>query len=324
MNENRQSNTVTRRSFVRRLAAFSALSCLPAAIRASDRHAGNSHGENHHRILSANIRVALADDDAKGVGWGTRKNLCIDILRRYRPDILCLQEVLKVQDLDLKQAFAGFTAFGFEGPDMDAHPDGYHGIAKNVLLFSQQRYDYVSSGCFWLSDTPLIAGSLSWNTARARHCNWIRLCDKHTGRHFRILNTHLDHLSAEARERQIALILDEARQYAADFVQILAGDFNCSAASTVVRNIRADGWVDAYAAIHGEADPGATAHAFQGRQSTRKGRRIDFIFCRGAATPLAAEIVRDDVDGRYPSDHYFILADLSFQTPGEQATQTNN
>ncbi|MCH5686767.1 hypothetical protein LWM68_22410 [Niabella sp. W65] len=40
------------------------------------------------------------------------------------------QEVLKVQAEDIRKAFPHFNLFGFEGPEMDAHPTGYHGIAK--------------------------------------------------------------------------------------------------------------------------------------------------------------------------------------------------
>lgn len=299
----------SRRHFVKNIGWLAALPVLPC----DQVYAGNSPAAGKHRVLSANIRVALPEDDAKGVGWNDRKETCIQVIRAMNPDIICLQEVLKVQDRDMKAAFTGYGAFGFEGPDMDAFPEGYHGIAKNIILYSRDRYEQVSSGCYWLSATPLIAGSKSWDTARARHCNWLRLRDRTDGREFRILNTHLDHLSQEAREQQVQMIMDESGQYQSAFPQILAGDFNADMTSAAIQKVKLSGWADTYASVHGEIEPGFTVHEFMGdkRKPGRNGR-IDFIFAKGPVKPVASEIIKDQIGGKYPSDHYFIFADISW------------
>ena len=265
-----------------------------------------------HKILCCNIRVALAEDEANGVGWNQRKNICIRIIRNHKPDILCLQEVLKVQNEDLKTAFPDHFSFGFEGPEMDAFKEGYHGIAKNPIFFSKKRYELLSAGGFWLSETPLVAGSKSWNTARARHVNWVRLQDKKTGTDFRVLNLHLDHKSQLAKEEQTKLVLEEAKQYAEDYPQILTGDFNSSALHNVHGSIRSAGWVDTYTAIHGNAEPGYTVHLFKGDkyEKKEKGKKIDFIYAHGPVKSIASEILRDNINGVYPSDHYFVSAEL--------------
>lgn len=62
----------------------------------------------------------------------------------------------------------------------------------------------------------------------------------------------------------------------------------------------------------GEA--GFTYHGFKGPDYRKKNaRRIDFIFVRGNLQPVAAEILRDKVDGLYPSDHYFLMSDFIIQ-----------
>jgi endonuclease/exonuclease/phosphatase family metal-dependent hydrolase len=43
--------------------------------------------------------------------------------------------------------------------------------------------------------------------------------------------------------------------------------------------------------------------------------KIDWIFCRGDVTPVSSKIIRDQKDGIYPSDHYFLVADLKIATP---------
>ncbi|MCH5686766.1 hypothetical protein LWM68_22405 [Niabella sp. W65] len=52
----------------------------------------------------------------------------------------------------------------------------------------------------------MIAGSKSWETARARHANWVRLKERKTGKELRIVNLHLDHISDEAKLQQARMV----------------------------------------------------------------------------------------------------------------------
>jgi len=307
------TKSLLRRNFLRGLAASAALPWLGRAGRAESAAAE----PGALRLLSANLRVPLPEDDASGHGWAARRDLCVEILRSRRPAVICLQEMLREPLDDLLRALPEFAAFGFEGPEMDARPVGYHGIAKNPILYLRDRFDLVSAGCYWLSETPHLPGSLSWGSARARHANWVRLRDRAARREFRVLNTHLDHVSQPARERQTRLIVEESAAYAADFPQFLAGDFNEDATNPVYGIIGEGGWRDTYVAVHGDAETGFTAHAFrgpdfaQGRSPAEVKGRIDFIFARGAVRPLGAEIIRDRRGRLFPSDHYFVSADAA-------------
>lgn len=270
-----------------------------------------------HKILSCNIRVALPEDEATGNGWSARRELCIDVIRKQRPDVICLQEVLREQIRDLEKAFPRFGSFGFDGPEMDARMVGYHGIAKNPIIYSRERYDLVTSGGFWLSETPHIPGSLSWDSARARHVNWVRLRDRKSGKEFRVLNTHFDHVSQRAKEEQMKMILAEAAIYAADFPQIFAGDMNSTRESPVIKSAIEAGWVNSQFAGPEPHEDANTTHGFLGdkavkSEAARKRGPIDFILTRGPISTLNWKIIRDSKDGRYPSDHYFIAAELAF------------
>lgn len=295
-----------RRGFIKGLGAATLLPFLPLSTFSTATAPG------FHRVLSCNIRVALPEDEEKGVGWPQRKDGCIKVIKKQKPDIVCFQEVLKVQAEDIRRAFPRYCLFGFDGPEMDAHQEGYHGIAKNPVLFDTDRYELLSGGNYWLSETPLIAGSMSWGTARARSVNWLRLRDRKTGQAFRVVNLHLDHISGEAKIQQAKMVAEESSQYQPDFPQILAGDFNARATSKVFDSLRDAGWQDSYAAVHGAADPGYTVHGFEGAAYTKgagKGK-IDFIFCKGSVKAQGSTIIKDAVNGRYPSDHYFLSADL--------------
>jgi endonuclease/exonuclease/phosphatase family metal-dependent hydrolase len=302
-----------RRTFLKTLGALTAAPLLVRSTGAQETTAtatGRADGDTH-RILCANI--LLASDAHKGTpaDWSVRKHICLKVLKDHQPDILCTQEVLRVQAEDMAATFPGHTSYGFVGPYMDQHPEGYHLVTKNVILFSSDRYEMTSAGNYWLSETPLIANSVSWDALRARHVNWVRLRDKRTGREFRVINTHFDHKGKQAREEQAKMIVKEAAQYHEDFPQILAGDLNAIATNKAISVIKDAGWTDTYTAIHGPEDPGRTFHALEGpAYKPGTSGKIDFIFARGKVTPVASEIIRDNVNGSYPSDHYFLSADV--------------
>lgn len=237
------------------------------------------------------------------------------MIRKQKPDVICLQEVLREQIRDLEKAFPKFGSFGFDGPEMDARLVGYHGIAKNPILYSRERYELVTAGGFWLSETPHLPGSISWDSAR--HVNWVRLRDRKTDRQFRVLSTHLDHVSQRAREEQMKMILAEAAVYAPEFPQILGGDFNASSANNVLKLALGSGWIDSHFASPEPHDDGNTTHGFLGGKAPKseaaiKRGPIDFILTRGPISTNSWKIIRDSRDGRFPSDHYFIAAQLVF------------
>lgn len=309
--------SLSRRNFIKGSGLAITAAYLPNTGYANTRLGMPTSGkENIHKVLGCNIRVALPEDDAIGQGWTARKKACIKLIKAQKADLIGFQEVLKVQAEDLKNELPNYGCFGFEGPEMDLHPETYNGIAKNLIMYAKERYEMISAGCYWLSETPEIGGSKSWNTARARHVNWLRLEDKKTGKQFRIMAVHLDHKDQEARNKQGQLIIKESSQYAADFPQLLIGDFNVDATNPVYNIITAGNWEDTYRKVHGPSDPGPTFHNFLGKayskSTEKKTGKIDFIFSKGNINTTNAKIIDDMVDGIYPSDHYFVTAEISF------------
>ena len=304
------STDLRRGTFIKTAAAVASLPWLATSSRADGDAPQKKASTQTHKILSCNIRTPLERDYKSGDGWETRKEFCAEVIRAQRADLIGLQEAYGIQVDYLKCQLPGFESFGQAIPGPVFNP-------INTILYSTARYEVVSSGGIWLSETPHIAGSVSWNSARPRFANWMDLKDRASGQAFRFWNTHLDHKGKVARQEQ-ACVLAEAAEAYPELPQILTGDLNADATTPPVKAFKERGWIDSYAAIHGPEDPGFTFHRFVGSKyagRSSKGK-IDWIFCRGGVQPISAEVIRDHQKGRYPSDHYFISAEVVLKPQG--------
>ncbi len=273
--------------------------------------------ENFHCILSCNILLDLPEHSGTSVDWNAgRWKICERIIKSRNPDILCLQEVGRQQNLDFQKAFPGMDSFGYADPYVDTDPRRFQAI-KNVILYSRDRYERTSAGTYWLSSTPHIAGTRLPGDALPRHVTWVRLKDRSSRQEFRVLNTHWT-LKEVLRLEEAKIIAEETGQYQAHFPQLLCGDFNSFRTSREHGILRDAGWKDTYEAVHGTEEPGFTGHGFKvaDKMAAGKGAKIDYIFFRGTVEPKEGEIIRDSENGIYPSDHYFVSSKVVF-SPNE-------
>ncbi len=268
------------------------------------------------RIVSSNVRYINPEDDKNGYGWEQRKEVCRDVLLAQDADIICLQES-RLDHLDyFGRTMPGFARFGVENPGKDGTP----AQPINAILYSTARFEKVDSGGFWLSATPDEPGT-HFEGSSNRLANWLRLKDQTNGRELIVWNTHLHHIGGAVRKQQIAVVLERTGKISDTIPQILTGDFNSSVESPVIQSVKAAGWIDSYAFIHGQEDPGLTAHRFLGAKfaTTPEGvkrRKIDFVFCNAGFKPIDAEVIRDHREEQYPSDHYFVSAELEYPGSG--------
>jgi endonuclease/exonuclease/phosphatase family metal-dependent hydrolase len=272
--------------------------------------AAEAPATNSIKILTCNVRIDFPEDKKNGDNWEARQAFCRDVISRQGADIICLQEARAAHIAVLDDALKRHERYGM--PDAERpHGPRMPGLS---IYYDRERFTPAGSGGFWLSETPTVAGSKSWDSLGAVYINWIQLRDKRTKREFRIWNTHFDARSGLARQNEAVMVAQATRELAADYPQILAGDFNAHAASGPITLLHDAGWKDTYTEVHGPADPGLTFHGFRGadyrpNSTAAEGRgKIDFVFTRGPIRATAAEIIRDSQNGHYPSDHYFISA----------------
>jgi endonuclease/exonuclease/phosphatase family metal-dependent hydrolase len=260
------------------------------------------------RVMSFNVRNSNAADGANA--WPQRTALFFDTITAFGPDLIGFQEVLAVQHDALTSRLPDYAFVGV------ARDDGKRKGEWSLIGYRKTRFTAVAHGDFWLSETPEVIGSKSWDAAITRICSWVRLRETETGREFLFANTHFDHKGVVARQEASRLISTRLPLIAAGLPAILTGDLNINednpAYAVLTRPSAANAirWIDAFRAVHPTRAPDELSfHAFKGGTT---GSRIDFIFHTADFTATTAAIDRSSRDGRYPSDHYPVTAMLRF------------
>jgi len=257
------------------------------------------------RVLTANIRFAGPEDGIHA--WENRQDDLVALLRRCDADVMCMQEPCDHQEAFLREQMPGYYAHGI--PLVPENPAGRH----VVIFFRHGRFILEAAGGFYLSETPHVPGSKSWGSAHVRLACTISLQDRESRRRLGVLNTHLDVAGPVVREKQSQLVREYAQALPEDRPQILCGDLNCSWQEPTIAQLL-DGWQDTYHAVHGTHECGTTNHQFQGdAYDGDRQYRIDYIFFRGPLQARKCEIVKTDLgDGRFASDHHFLLSELEY------------
>ena len=271
--------------------------------------------DNTLSIMSFNIRYGSASDGPNH--WNLRKDLVFSVLENQQPDVVGLQEALGFQINQIKDAVPGYTSIGV-GRD-----DGKTQGEYSALLYRSDRFDVQDSSTFWLSETPNVVASMSWNTACTRICTWALFKDKISERKFYVYNLHLDHRSQEARKKGVKLVLERIAQRKTLAPAFITGDFNAGETNPAITQIKEPeftaldskgskktvGLVDSFRRVQPDAKPVGTFNSWKG---TATGQKIDYVFAMDHLHILSADILRMHRSGRYPSDHFPVMATFAW------------
>lgn len=173
------------------------------------------------------------------------------------------------------------------------------------IFYRTDKYEVVASDTFWLSKTPEKAGSKDWGSQNVRICTWAMLKNKATGECYVHFNTHLDHISSEARENQMKVLLEKVKAFEGKYPIVLTGDFNDYIES--VMYAEATEILNDSRLLAPVTDSQGTFHNYGAA-----GKLIDFIFVSDNVKPLVYHVIDDKINGEYLSDHFGIYVDLKF------------
>jgi len=261
------------------------------------------------RVMTFNIRYDFDSDGANR--WRHRVDLVARTIEASEAHVVCLQEDKRHQIEDLEEALDGFA---FIGRGRNASGSG----ERCSILVDTDRFRVRDSGDFWLSDTPDVPGSNTWGDRYPRKATWAHLEPKSArGKHLVVINTHLPNgdRAAYLREKGAQVIAEwiEARvgEASDDVSVIVTGDFNADAEGsdpydTMTGLGLRDAWVEARPQ---DPSPGT----YNGFRGMRTRSRIDWILVGGPTRVLQAAKIDEPIDGRYPSDHYPVLADVEIR-----------
>jgi endonuclease/exonuclease/phosphatase family metal-dependent hydrolase len=257
------------------------------------------------RVMTFNIRYNNAADGENA--WPKRRDWVAEIIREQKVDILGVQEAQAGQVRDLEERLQDYTWHG-AGRD-----DGKTKGEYVPLFWRKDRFEVVDKGHFWLSKTPDVAGSTSWDTAITRMVTWAKLKDRTSDRTILVANTHFDHRGVEARKESAKLLLQQLPKLAGELPVILTGDFNCLPTSapyaTVTGKQSVSTWILQDTRQNSMTQPTGPDSTWNGFSKIMPEQQIDFIFTRGFKTRSHAilETVRD---GKFASDHLPVLAEI--------------
>jgi endonuclease/exonuclease/phosphatase family metal-dependent hydrolase len=254
------------------------------------------------KIISSNIRFDNPQDGENA--WGFRKNILTQTLLNYAPDIICSQEGRETQLRDFAQCL------DFELLDL-----ARYWIDERMypsIFVKKNSFEVLNFKDIWLSDTPHIAGSSSFDSAFPRLACWVQLKHKSLNHSFDLVNVHLDHLLETTRLQQIHVLIDELNKLNIENKNlIVTGDFNTHPGSDVHLMLRRELFLDDHWRTFNNEDQGSH-HKFNGDIS--KSSRIDWMLTGKNIAMKDFFFDQSQMDGKWPSDHFPLKAQLQFLT----------
>lgn len=250
---------------------------------------------NALNVMTFNIRYDNPNDPNP---WKDRKGEVAQVIATA--DIIGLQEALKHQIDDLQARLPDHAWFGV-GRD-----DGKSNGEYTCLFYRKDRFRVLKQKTFWLSETPDVPGSKSWDTSLTRIVTWGQFKDLGSGAKFFVFNTHFDHRGKQAREESAKLIIRQVAEIAGDAPVVVMGDFN-TAEYSAPYNVLIGTLKDARH-LSGKATLGPKVTSTGWTELRDRTSPIDYIFVNNQVRVHEAENVATMFRGFYPSDHLPVRA----------------
>ncbi|MSR20361.1 MAG: endonuclease/exonuclease/phosphatase family protein [Gemmatimonadetes bacterium] len=292
-------------------------------------------------VMTFNIRTSAINDGNDA--WPNRKALVAETISRFNPHLLGLQEVVSEQTAYLEEALPGYRWLG-----VDRGLNGGSGLSEATPIW--YRYDElvpIESGTFWLGDPPGAAsgggagrgapvgaagpGAPDGGAGRggqdgagrggdgrggrggrggSRIVTWARFHHFESGRQIYVFNTHFSPREGPQHVEAMARITERLATLPPGASVILMGDFNSAAGtSDAWKAATSQGLRDVWTIAPERRGPPFTSNGF-GPPPAEGDWRIDWILVSGSIEASSVSTVVHSAGGRYPSDHYPVVATL--------------
>ena len=251
------------------------------------------------KVMTYNIRLDIAIDSINQ--WPNRTHKVFDLIHKYNPDVLGVQEALHHQLQDLLKGLPEYTYVGV-GRD-----DGKTKGEYSAILLKRDRFNITDQKTFWLSETPEVPGSKSWDAAITRVSTYAKVYDKKLKKDYFLFNTHFDHIGVLAREKSAELIKTKIKDITGDLPVILTGDFNCEKSERAYPAMTTSTGKQLYDSRPEDNTQGTFCTFKIGVPC----KAIDYIFYSAGWKVDNYTIITDNDGKYYPSDHLPVMAEFS-------------
>ena len=249
------------------------------------------------RVMSCNLRCLNPNDLGKK-SWFYRADLILKNIESEAPRIIGFQEATKWQYAYLCDTLSEYDS-------VITYRDNAVNSEGCPVFYRKDLYNLKDKGSFWLSETP-DQMSKDWDAACYRICSYVILEEKETKETFVVFNTHLDHVSDEARINGIAVVLDKIQQFGG-YPSMIMGDFNATEDSETYKSATEN--FDDVKYLTENTMTGAT---YQNWGASLDDDCIDYLMIsKTGFTVNSYAVVQNTYDGVYPSDHFPLSVSLT-------------
>ncbi|MBP5636426.1 MAG: endonuclease/exonuclease/phosphatase family protein [Bacteroidales bacterium] len=262
--------------------------------------------------------------------WDNRKDAVCNFILTRKPDIIGMQEVERVQSeyiLSKVKDEYGLYGIGRESGKDILQVSGDE--TSNTILYKKSRFDLVSKGTFWHSDTPNQVAAKnkandygSWHTSHPLCTSWLKLADgDNLGRTVWLFNTHYQNnknmtavapglrmMESNLHISMIPSITGSSLGNGCKDPVFLIGDFNSAFTTDELQQLR--NVPLGYAREDAAKSSFRTANTDNGYG--KGGALIDHMFFCGPLKSLSYTVDKRDYGILYISDHYPVLSEFSY------------
>ena len=259
----------------------------------------NAENTESIKMMSYNLRCISPTDFGKK-SWFYRADLIVDDIENEKPGIIGFQEATKGHYSYLQETFPQYDS-------VITYRDEAFNSEGCPIFYNKSLYTLVDKGSFWLSETPEVM-SKSWGAQYNRVCSYVILTDNATGNDFVVFNTHLSHVSDEARINGIKVVLDKIAEFGS-LPAVIMGDFNAEEGSETYVKVT-ENFDDARYRTEKTSD----SHTYQGWGNPEKYKIIDyFMISKEGFTVNEYSVLSGLHDGVYSSDHCPIALEVKLE-----------
>jgi endonuclease/exonuclease/phosphatase family metal-dependent hydrolase len=258
------------------------------------------------RVMSYNMRYDNPDDGDNR--WEIRRETLTNLLRYHAPDFIGAQELLDHQLAYVLSRLPGYAKTGV------ARTDGKTKGEYACIIYNSKAFRLIEEHTFWLSPYPDSVGLRGWDAALERICSYGLFEDRKSHRRFWVLNTHFDHMGQTARLESAKLIWKkiQALNKGRNLPYVLTGDLNSQPDEAPAQYLAAQlqNAREVSELVYGGID---TWENFNFKEQPKG--CIDYIFLSRSPAIKVTKFatLTDSYNGKYPSDHLPVVADLLIQ-----------